>query len=73
MRKYAIAYILGIITVGLLSFQAGVSSTTIKPMKPKSTVIVQSGDWQKYVRQGYQIQNISVGPNSWTTVLLVKY
>lgn len=69
-------YILGILTVSLLSFKAGVNYNEVKPLTPKSTAIITKADnWQQYIRNGYQVHSISAGYNCdrCTYIVLVKY
>jgi len=75
--KNSIAYALGVITISLFSFTAGSNFNTIKPLKPKSTVILtdhrSDNTWKGYVKKGYQIQHIASGDRYYRTLVLVKY
>lgn len=79
MKNNILIYLLGVLTVVLLSFKAGeeYQKMYMTPAKPKSTVVLVSKnnhdkvDWQPYVRQGYQIQQIA--GDEYKVYVLVKY
>lgn len=43
------------------------------PVKPKSTILVNDRDLSKYLKKGYQVQEIIFGKNGTTQLLMVKY
>jgi len=70
-------YLLGIITVSFVSFKVGNSYNEVKPVKPKSTAILNQtvfdDEWKNYIKQGYQVHSISALNNGHTVIVLVKY
>ena len=77
MKNNILIFLLGVfVTISIAATVPNTGLLTVKPAKPRSTLVLYNRDymnWKNYIYQGYQVKSASAGTDGGYIIVMEKY